>query len=242
MYDVSSVQGQGMREVQRRFAVISTEPEEAARIRRILSESFTVEELRQMTNVGAFIIRTVPDMGDATGCYLRKQDGIEIPLILIENNTTPDGIVHEVVHHARAVDQTREGVLKTTIPTTSDGRFDRLKMVLKGRKRAEELIEEEERQTVAETVVRTKTDHNQSGYYDNVPGRTDPRTAYVDDRRILTGTPADVPERYIPRLKGESAKRAVEKGYSYTNIARTEILGRSTEKNMKNDKVLKGRK
>ncbi len=39
----------------------------------------------------------------------------------------------------------------------------------------------------------------------------DPRTAYIDDRRILTGTSVDVPERYILRLKGESAKRAKSK-------------------------------
>lgn len=242
MYDVSGLKGQDMRDVQRKFAVISPDPDEAKRIRKILSESFTVDELRQMTNDGALIIRTVPNMGDATGCYLRKQDGIDVPLILIEKNTTPDGIVHEVVHHARAVDETRDGVLKTTIPTTPTGKFDKVRMLLKGRRKAEEIIEEEERQTVAETVVRTKTDRNPSGYYDGVPGRVDPRTAYVDDRRILTGTSADVPEKYIPRLKGESAKRAVEKGYSYTNVARAEILGRSTEKKTKNDRVMKGKR
>lgn len=238
IYDVSGLNGQDMRDVQRKFAVISPEPDEAKRIRKILSESFTVDELKQMTNDGALIIRSVPDMGDVTGCYLRKQDGIDVPLILIEKNTTPDGIVHEVVHHARAVDDTRDGVLKTTIPATPSGKFDKVRMLLKGRRKAEEIIEEEERQTVAETVVRTKTDRNPSGYYDGVPGRMDPRTAYIDDRRILTGTSADVPERYIPRLKGESAKRAVEKGYSYTNVARAEILGRSTEKKTKNDKIL----
>ena len=242
MYDVSSVQGQQMREVQRRFAVIASEPDEAARIRRVLAESFTAAELREMTNNGAFVIRAIPNMGDATGCYLRKQDGIEVPLILIETKTTPDGIVHEVVHHARTADGTREGILKTDIPTRPDGKLDRIRLALKGRKRTEEILEEEEKETVAETVVRTKTDPYQSGYYEGVPGRVDPRTAYIDDRRILTGTRADVPERRIPQLKGESARRAVEKGYSYTNIARAEILGRSTEKKTKGDKVLKGKK
>lgn len=240
IYDVSSVRGREMREAQQRIAVVS-DKQEAARIRRVLSESFTADEIRRMTEDGSVIIRTVPNMGGATGCYLRKQDGIEVPLILIERSTTPDGIVHEVVHHARAVDDTRDGILKTSIPTTPDGRFDRIKMMLKGRRKAEEIIEEEEKQTVAETVVRTKTDRNPSGYYDSVYG-TDPGEAYIDDRRMLTGTSEDVPEKYIPRLRGESARRAVEKGYSYTNIARAEILGRSTEKKTKKDRVLKVKK
>ena len=225
--DVSSVP-KGQRAVQRKIAVIA-DAEEQARIRKILTESFTTDELETMTRNGSFVIRTVPNMGDATGCYYRKQNGVEIPYIVIERHTTPDGVVHEIVHHVRAVDPDRRGILRTAYPSTRRGRlkdwtFDHLP-----KSRQDRILEEEERMTVAETVVRTGLDPSQSGYYDGVRGM-DPRTAYKDDRYILTDTPPDVPQSEVPRLKGRAARNAVLHGYEYTNIARSEILNRNVRK------------
>ncbi len=226
-YDVSSVP-RNQRVAQRRIAVMA-DPEEQVRIRRILAESFTVDELETMTRGGSFIIRSVPDMGDATGCYYRKQNGVEIPLILLEYETTPDGVVHEVVHHIRSVDPDRRGMLRTTFPSTRSGKlkdwtFDHLP-----KHKQDRIMEEEERLTVAETVVRTGLDRSQSGYYDGVPGRN-PRDAYMDDRQILTDTPPDTPQSEVPRLKGRAARNAVLHGYEYTNIARSNILSRNVRK------------
>lgn len=226
-YDVSSVPD-NQKSVQRRIAVMA-DPEEQARIRRILSQSFTRDELETMTRNGSFIIRTVPDMGDATGCYYRKQDGVEVPLILLERQTTPDGVVHEVVHHQRAVDPDRRGILRTTYPSTRKGRlkdwtFDHL-----SKSKQDRILQDEERLTVAETVVRTGLDRSQSGYYDTVPGMQS-REAYLDDRRILTDTPPDVPQSEVPRLKGRAARNAVLHGYEYSSIARAQILSRNVRK------------
>ena len=96
IYDVSDVP-KSKRHAQRRIAVVAP-PEEQARIRRILSDRFTREELEAMAAGGSLVIRTVPDCGDSTGVYYRRQDGIEVPLIVLEEGTTEDGVVHELVH------------------------------------------------------------------------------------------------------------------------------------------------
>lgn len=226
MYDVSSVPP-SKRSAQRRMAVIA-DPEEARRIRRILSESFTAEELETMASNGSVVVRSVPDCGDATGCYYRRQDGVEIPLIVLERKTTPDGVVHEFVHHIRAVDKSRHGRMRTAFPTDADGRlsprFGRMP-----RRQRDRIVEEEERATVAETIARTGIDPVQSGYYDGVRGRN-PRDAYVDDVYAITGTDRRKPQSEVPRLKGKAARVAVSRGYEYTNIARSAILSRSVKK------------
>lgn len=228
MYDVSGVPD-GKKHAQRRIAVIA-DPEEAQRIRQILSESFTREELETMASNGSIVIRTVPDCGDATGCYFRRQDGVEVPLIVLERGTTPDGVVHEMVHHLRAVDPSRKGVLRTAFPSDKTGRLDSGILRRLSKRQRDDIVEQEERATVAETVARTGIDPYQSGYYDGVPG-VDPRTAYVQDKYIVTGrTPEDTPPYQLPKLKGKAARNAVANGYEYMNVARSRILDRNVKK------------
>ena len=226
-YDVSSVPDNQKR-VQRKIAVLA-DKDEQDRIRRILAESFTVDELETMTANGSFVIRTVPSMGDATGCYFRKQNGVEIPLIVLERNTTPDGVVHEVVHHIRAVDPDRRGMLRTSYPSTRKGRLKDWTFDHMPKRRQDRILEEEERLTVAETVARTSLDKSQSGYYDGVRGM-DPRDAYLADRYILTDTDPDIPQSEVPRLKGRAARVAVLHGYDASLIGRAEILSRNVRK------------
>ena len=242
IYDVSGVP-ESKRHAHRRMAVIA-DPEEAMRIRRILSENFTREELEMMASNGSIVIRTVPDCGDATGCYFRRQDGVEIPLIVLEQGTTPDGVVHEMVHHLRAVDQTRDGVLRTSFPSDRTGRLNEGVFRRLSRKQRNAIVEQEERATVAETVARTGIDPCQSGYYDGVQNM-DPRTAYVQDKYIVTGRdPEDTAPCQLPRLKGQAAKNAVTNGYEYMNVARARILNRNVKKRrspMENSTASQGR-
>ncbi len=228
VYDVSGLP-QDQRAAQRRIAVVDASPEEQAHIRRVLSNAFTKEELTEMSRNGSFVIKTVPYMGDATGCYYRRQDGIEIPLITLERGSSEDNIVHETVHHIRAVDRQRQDELKTSYPSTEDGRLrDRIFNRLP-RSRQDRIQVEEERMTVAETIVRTGLDPSQSGYYDGIDGK-DPREAYLEDVYTLTGTPPTVPPEEIPRLKGKAARNAVLKNYQYSNIARARILSKDVKK------------
>ena len=225
IYDVSSVKDPEKREAQRRIAIVDAPPEERDRIRKVLSDSFTAQELRDMAANGSFVIRSVPYMGGATGCYYRRQDGVEVPLIVLEHGNTPDNMTHEIVHHLRASDPSRDGMLASDIQPDG-GRFAGLKRCLPSRRRQ---VEDEERMTVAETMVRTGLDPVQSGYYDGVPDK-DPRQAYLEDLYTLTGTPPTVPPEQIPRLTGKAARNAVLHGYAYTNIARSQILSRDVRK------------
>jgi len=226
IYDVSSLPRE-QQMVQKKLAIVS-DPEQQAYIRRILAASFTVEELETMSRNGSIVIYTMPDCGGATGCYWRTQDGKEVPLIVLEDGCTPDGIVHEMVHHLRASDKSRKGKLRTAYPTDEKGRFDAASFNRLPQEAQDEILEREERLTVAETDVRTSRDRNQSGYYDGVDG--DPRFAYEEDRRILTGAAPDAPESEIPRLKGKAAKDAVTRNYEYSNIAVAQILSRDVKK------------
>lgn len=228
IYDVTGVPD-SKKAAQRRIAVIA-DPEEAQRIRRILSESFTREELEAMASNGSIVIRTVPDCGDATGCYFRRQDGVEVPLVVLERGTTPDGVVHEMVHHLRVVDTERRGVLRTAFPTDRSGKLDGGVLRRLSKRQRDDIVEQEERATVAETVARTGIDPYQSGYYDGVPGK-DPRAAYVEDKYTVTGrTPEDTPPYQLPKLKGKAARNAVANGYEYMNVARSRILDRNVKK------------
>lgn len=226
-YDVSSLPPE-QQVVQRRIAVLAPK-DEAARIRRIMAESFTPQEIEAMSRHGSFIIHTIPNGGDATGCYWRKQNGVEVPIIAVEQGCTPDGIVHEMVHHSRAVDNTRQGILRTPYPTDEEGRLidDMIRCI--SPEDLASILEMEERLTVAETDVRTKLDRSQSGYYDGVRGKS-PRDAYRQDRHILTDTPPEVPDQAIPRLTGRQARQAVLRNYAYSNIAEAQILSRNVRK------------
>lgn len=226
-YDVSSLPPE-QQMVQRRIAVLAPK-DEADRIRRIMADSFTPQEIEAMSRHGSFIIHTIPNGGDATGCYWRKQDGVEVPIIAVEQGCTPDGVVHEIVHHSRAVDPTRQGMLRTAYPTDSEGRLDNELIRCISQEELDSILEMEERLTVAETDVRTKLDRSQSGYYDGVRGKK-PREAYRQDRHILTDTPPEVPDQAIPRLTGKQARQAVLRNYAYSNIAEAQILSRNVRK------------
>ena len=221
VYDMTGVP-QTHLAAQKRIGIVAADPGEQRRIRRVLSQAFSAEELEAMSRNGSFVINSLSETGDVTGCYYRAQNGIKIPLVVIEDRCTPDGIVHEIVHHARAVDDSREGMLRSEL----DEKPNILRRLFS--KPLRKKLMDEERRTVAETVVRTGKDPIQSGYYDSVPGM-DPRAAYLQDRRIMRGLPDDCPEYAIPKLKGKAARDAVTKGYAYSNIARSLVFSDDEE-------------
>lgn len=185
-----------------KIAVVA-DRKEADRIRTILADRFTADELERMSCGGSLIITTKQYTPSCTGYYLRVQTGVVVPRIVYEVGTTPDGIVHEAVHHLRAV----EG--RSEFPTTSSGKLSEKAYRSMGRDGRRAATQREEVMTVLETIARTSEDPVQSGYYDNVKGKT-PRGAYLEDRQILTGGKA---------LKGAAVRKAIaERGYD-TNIA-----------------------
>lgn len=185
---------------------VLADKKESDRIKKILADSFTADELTKMTSDTSFLIELEDDLHDCTGFYLRKQEGYPVPRIILERGTSPDGIVHEAVHHLRAV----EG--RQSFPTKKNGSLDpNYRKLSKSKK--DKIVTREETETVAETVARTRLDRNESGYYTYVPDET-ARKAYLHDRKVISGSKA---------LKGKAAKKAVEKNYESTSISRAII-------------------
>ena len=189
------------RKALKRIAVLS-DRKESDRIKKILADSFTAEELERMADERSLMVSVQPHLRDCTGFYLRRQDGVPVPEIVLEEGTTPDGIVHEAVHHLRV----REG--RATFPTRNgvlDPAYRRLPKDERDR-----IVGREERETVAETVARTRIDPVESGYYDRIPGQSS-RAAYLHDQEVISGSKA---------LKGRAAVKATERNYERTSISR----------------------
>ena len=189
------------RKALKRIAVLS-DRKESDRIKKILADSFTAEELERMADERSLMVSVQPHLRDCTGFYLRRQDGVPVPEIVLEEGTTPDGIVHEAVHHlrvreGRASSPTRNGILDPAYRRLPKDERDRI-------------VGREERETVAETVARTRIDPVESGYYDRVPGQSS-RAAYLHDQEVISGSKA---------LKGRAAVKAAERNYERTSISR----------------------
>ena len=227
VYDVSHLPRE-QRMVQSKIAVIAP-PEEAQRIRREIAKAFTIEELEKMARGESVVVQSVGHFDKGLGCYYYKQDGMEVPLIVLEDDCPEDSIVHEMTHHLRRKDTDRPEELRSRFPMRPDGALDTDAYYSMTEDERDRIVEEEEKMTVAETVARTRTDDMQSGYYDR-GGTGSPRQKYVQDRRLMTDTPTYIPEEAIPRLKGKAAKEAVLKGYAYSNIADSEILSYDVKK------------
>ena len=216
IYDVRWIRDAEMRDAQSRIAVVTPSKKEQRRIRQILSESFSAKELRAMAKGPSVVIETKDSLGKATGYYLRKSDGVEVPLITLETGTTADGVVHEMVHHART---TRKpgSVTSSPIPVDSKGRVDEKTCSRMSPNRKAMLHDAEESATVAETVVRTRTDPRQSGYYDKVGGRA----AYVNDRQRIAS-------RYCSgrdcALVGAEALAVTKREYESMEIAKAKLM------------------
>lgn len=85
-----------------RIAVLA-DRKESDRIKKVLADSFTAEELEAMASGIPLMISSEPHLRDCTGYYVHMQKGSPVPQIVLEEGTTPDGIVHEAVHHLRAI-------------------------------------------------------------------------------------------------------------------------------------------
>lgn len=181
---------------------IVADKKEAARIKKVLADSFTAEELEQMAGGKSLVVRTEKHLDDCTGYYLRRQPGVEVPTIVMEDGTTTDGIVHEAVHHLRM----RDG--RTSFPTAGD-RLDARRYSSMPKAQRDKVVQDEEQATVIETVCRTAPDPVQSGYYDLIPGK-DSRKAYLEDQERISGNKA---------MKGKRAKKTAELKLADSNIA-----------------------
>ena len=198
-----SIRGRKRRAL-KRIAVLA-DRKESDRIKKVLARSFTADELEEMSSGRSLMVTTAPHLRDCTGFYLRRQEGVPVAQIVLEEGTTDDGIVHEAIHHLRVA----QG--RTAFPT-KDGVLDAGYRRLPKTER-NDIVGREERETVAETVARTAVDPVESGYYQRIPGSSS-RSAYLHDQAVISGSKA---------LKGKAAIRAVQENYDRTSISRAII-------------------
>ena len=209
-------------------------PGEEARIRKAFDEAFpSIEEQKKMVAKGDLVLEARPLETNVSG----KHQGDLIQLdrdVGIRNGV----VVHEWVHHLRAVDKDRSGAATTLSP-------DRVQYTGKSKDPAviagaklREAVCVEESCTVAEQMARQK-DFDPSGYYDHVqvydtkthryrnPTREEARRMAEEDRKLFTngtGKP----------LMGKAAIESVNRNWSKSHIARLKLGNRMAISTMQN--------
>ena len=224
VYDVSFTKNERLRNIHRRIAVITEDKREQARIRREISKAFNEEELEEMTADQSLIIQTIPDGGMAAGIYRRTQWDIPVPIIIYEEGTTPDSIVHEAVHHLRTMNSRKgKGIAQSTFPVTKTGEVDMTAITSMSKEDLDRIQNVEEATTTMEAMLRTKPDRRPSGYLDDVPSSKSPRTLYKEDMERMKGM-------NYTRVRGKRAVDKVISDFDATNIAEAMIMSRESAK------------
>jgi len=210
LYDVKTLKKQGSKEYQKKIAVDGTEREQKI-VRKTIENSYTVAEQKNMVKKGGLVISVCDLDSERTGKaggYEGMRNGMSYR-IRVDKNHVGDGdtLLHETVHHSRMVDDSRDSP------------------ILKSRSKSDKLVSVypvdvalEEAATVAEALTR-QSDYrppDDSGYYGLVSRSTgkNAKKLIEEDRRMFVGSSAPGSKG----LKGQRAKKSVERGFSSSNI------------------------
>lgn len=217
--------GPGMGKLERatggRMAIIAPTEAEKRRIAAVLDENFTGAEMKAAAWKYGLIIRVGKPVRNALGHYEARQSGVSTPEIVLRPNSSDETIIHEMVHHLRAVDPSRTGLTKTPFNIDADGR----EVPSYFQSDYDSRVTLEEAGTVAETTGRTKgMDRTISGYYWKIPKQLDPQACFRHDRELLTG---GVGKESRPK-SGKRLMDAVEENFDDTTISRLRYKGRKS--------------
>lgn len=209
----------GSKEAQRTIAVIGGTKEQQEAIRKGIATGFTVKEQRAMRGTTIYIT----DLRGASGEYHgRTMDGSYVIKIDRRTGTNAETVDHEMIHHLRAVDETREDPLV-------QGRKSYI-----GKDR-----DLEEAATVAETQARHKPYEfqKQMGYYALLKK---PVNQKAEDRGLFTKQEVkktetgnihlmENPELVQSGRKGKRALKATKDGFESSHIAHLSLDGARAE-------------
>lgn len=212
IFKLDGTQGKGAKEAGRSIAILGGTDEQRRKVRESISTGFTVAEQRTM---GGTTIH-ITDLKGAAGEYHGKAYGGNY-LVKLDRHfgVDPDTVDHELIHHLRAVDESRTKPL-----TRKTGSY-------LGKDR-----DLEEAATVAESMSRHKpyafVNRSYYGVMENGG------TKRAEDRGTFTTKPViKEPDGKIPPSKnedlvrsGKKGKRALaatEKGFKASNIAHLRI-------------------
>ena len=215
LYDTTAIENKNLKTAHRKIAILAPQKEQR-KMRDIINNAYTIEQLTEMTEKGGIIVLTYPDLGNESGACLYRCKHIDIPIILLERGATPSEIVHEFAHHARTM-PSRQGLTKTTMPIAKSGKISPIRWSFMSNKKKKKVRADEEIMTVAESVILTsEPDSNCSGYYD-ANSENSGTCACVADRKIINESQAgdDKP------LRGKIALNKLNKNAPNTNIMDT---------------------
>lgn len=209
-------------------------PGEEARIRREFDEAFpSLEEQRKMIAKGDLVLEARPLKDDVSGTH--SGDLIQLDRDYGIRNGV---VVHEGVHHLRAVDGDRKGAATVLSPDSIPytGKSTNPSAISNAKRR--EAVCVEESCTVAEQMARQR-DFDPSGYYAHVqvydpkthryrsPTAAEARRMAEEDRKLFTngtGKP----------LSGKDAIKSVNENWARSHISRLKLGNRMAISTMQN--------
>lgn len=208
MFELSILQSERRKEAQGKIAVVGGTKKDQETVRKMLTESFTLTEQKEMFKNG-MTIEIVDLKGRCAGEYRGRVDGMTY-LIRVDPDYLDDGdtLLHEMVHHARLTDSKRGSLLTKTRSKDKNT----VRVMLND-------VSLEEAATVSEALAR-QGDYKQptnSGYYGILSRqkKKDPSVIIAADRELYAGSAKTGSEG----LKGQRAIRSVEKNFDKSNIA-----------------------
>lgn len=208
-------------------------PGEEAVIRKAFDEAFPSIEERKKMVAGGLVLEARPLERDVAGRH--QGDTIQLDRDVGIHNGV---IVHEGVHHLRAVDRDRSGASATLSPDRIPYTGSSKDPEVIARAKLREAVCVEESCTVAEQMARQR-DFDPSGYYARVqvydtgtkryrsPTPAEARRMAEEDRRLFTngtGKP----------LSGKAAVESVNRNWSKSHISRLKLGNRMAISTMRN--------
>lgn len=210
-FDLSALKTQGRKEAHGKIAVVGGTKKDQEKIRKMLSESFTLKEQKEISKEGVTI--EITDIDDA-GQYHGKRDGMTYLIRVNPDFLDDDTLLHETIHHSRMVDPSR----KTKLTSSRSKSRERVIMIDKD-------VSLEEAATVAETAVRQGgyTASKNPSYYGilSKDKKTDPFEMMREDRILLAGSS----EVGSSGLKGKRAISSVERNFENSHISDLNLKG-----------------
>jgi hypothetical protein len=221
-FDVSGLRSKGAREAQKKIAVDGT-PDQQMIIRSVIANSFTVKEQRALVSKGEMLFR-VRDLPLGTMAqYHAKKDGlrylIEIDPLFIDDRGT---YLHEIVHHSRMVDDSRDTVLLRT-------RSESIERIV-----IENIDDRslEEAATVIEALAReTPYEEPFDPSYHAVTANDDMKEGFrqiAEDRELVAGSAKPGSKG----LKGKRARKAVEENFDRSYISNLRFNKKSAKERL----------
>ena len=209
--------------VARRIQFVGESVKRKEHIASVVADHFTRDEILAMTSHGNNVVVILGEINPyADGAYMHKTaHSRNTPVIWISNKADDVAIIHEFVHHSRAVDKKRTGIARSVYPLNRNGRVS-LQDQTRSRKNAEECA------TTAESIVRSSKDTSRPPVYfedlgkDEFHGLVRPTrsVSYKRDYKVLRRYANGKPVPRSKAMKGDAALKMFERNYPDTWISK----------------------